>query len=258
MSEKRFPPSIQRLRKAHKDGKVVKSQLLTMLSGWLFCGGFFCVTLPWVRSGTLIHWLKSQVLDSESALTAALLLSAALVVSLSGAVALGCAIAGSLQTGGLFATRQMVPDIKRLEPTRYLSKVKEGATEALFGLVRVAVLLTVLAPVVVAFVFNARSLVWESEETITNVVLRLVAVMIERGVAIVGLCGLLAYWFARWRHMKQHRMSMDELREEHKESEGDPHLRAARRHEHQALAMAEIERRVKSSKVLVVRRRRSN
>ena len=256
MSEKRFPPSIQRLKKARRDGKVVKSQLLIMVSGWLLGMGFFWLTLPWVRSRTLIHWLKSQVLGSESALITALLFSAGIVVSFSSAVALGCVISGSLQTRGLFATRLIVPDVKRLQPDRSLSKVKEGAGEALFGLVRVAVLITVLAPIVVAFVFSAHSLVWEPGEKVTTLILRLVAVMIERGVATVFVCGLVAYWCARWRHLKQQRMSMDELREEHKESEGDPHLRAARRHEHKALAMAEIEKRVKSSKVLVIRRRR--
>jgi flagellar biosynthesis protein FlhB len=50
-------------------------------------------------------------------------------------------------------------------------------------------------------------------------------------------------------------MSFEELREEHRESEGDPHFRAARRHEHQAMALAEIEKRVRNAKVLVIRRR---
>lgn len=58
--------------------------------------------------------------------------------------------------------------------------------------------------------------------------------------------------------MKEHRMTLEEVKEEFKESEGDPHLRAARRHEHQALAMAEIEKRVRNSKVLVIRRRESS
>ena len=55
--------------------------------------------------------------------------------------------------------------------------------------------------------------------------------------------------------MRQNRMSFEEVKEEYKESEGDPHLRAARRHEHQAMAMSEIEKQVRSSKVLVIRKR---
>jgi type III secretion protein U len=49
-------------------------------------------------------------------------------------------------------------------------------------------------------------------------------------------------------------MSFEEVKEEFKENEGDPHLRAARRHEHQMMTMAEIEKRVRSSKVLVIRK----
>lgn len=55
--------------------------------------------------------------------------------------------------------------------------------------------------------------------------------------------------------MREHRMSFEEVREEYKESEGDPHFRAARRHEHQVMAMAEIEKQVRNSKVLVIQRR---
>jgi flagellar biosynthetic protein FlhB len=50
-------------------------------------------------------------------------------------------------------------------------------------------------------------------------------------------------------------MSFEELKEEHRQSEGDPHLRAARRNEHQIMAMAEVEKRVRGAKVLIVQRR---
>ena len=49
-------------------------------------------------------------------------------------------------------------------------------------------------------------------------------------------------------------MSLEELREEYKQEEGDPYVRAARRHEHQMLALGELEKRVRNAKVIVVRR----
>lgn len=49
-------------------------------------------------------------------------------------------------------------------------------------------------------------------------------------------------------------MSFDELRQELKEEEGDPHVRAARQQLHRALAYEELVARVRSSKVLIVER----
>jgi flagellar biosynthetic protein FlhB len=54
--------------------------------------------------------------------------------------------------------------------------------------------------------------------------------------------------------MRQHRMSLEEAREEYKEDEGDPHMKSARRHEHEAMILSELARRVRSAKVIVVSR----
>jgi flagellar biosynthesis protein FlhB len=49
-------------------------------------------------------------------------------------------------------------------------------------------------------------------------------------------------------------MSLQELKDEHKDEEGDPHTKASRKHEHKMLLMSEIEKRIKRSKVVVVRK----
>jgi flagellar biosynthetic protein FlhB len=72
--------------------------------------------------------------------------------------------------------------------------------------------------------------------------------------SLLGLLAAVSYGLARWKFFREHRMSLHELREEHREGEGDPHLKAARKHEHAALVMADLERRVRRSKVIVVRR----
>ena len=78
--------------------------------------------------------------------------------------------------------------------------------------------------------------------------------LVWRAVALFVVVGSVAYGHARWKYFRQHRMSLHELREEHREGEGDPHLKMARKHEHAALVMADLERRVRRSKVVVVRR----
>jgi flagellar biosynthesis protein FlhB len=205
--------------------------------------------------GSLIHWLKFKVLTPESAFAQALLVSVGFVVIVLSVVTLGCVFSGALQTGGLLTLSQVLPDIKRLQPTRYVTKIKEGIVDALLGLVRVGVLFVVLAPVVVALVLNAHSLVWAPDGWTVPVVSRFLLTMMGRTLFVALVYALIAYGCVRWRYLREHRMSFEELREEHRESEGDPHFRAARRHEHQAMALAEIEKRVRNAKVLVIRRR---
>ena len=255
MSERRFPPSVERLKKARRQGKVVRSRMVTMFSGWFCVALFFYVTLPWVRMGSLIHWLKFKVLTPESAFVQALLVSVGFVVIFLSVVTLGCVFSGALQTGGLLTLSQVLPDIKRLQPTRYVTKVKEGIVDALLGLVRGGVLFVVLTPVVVALVLNAHSLVWAPDGWTVPVVSRFLLTIMERTLFVALVFALIAYGCVRWRYLREHSMSFEELREEHRESEGDPHFRAARRHEHQAMALAEIEKRVRNAKVLVIRRR---
>jgi flagellar biosynthesis protein FlhB len=255
MSERRFPPSIERLKKARKQGKVVKSRIVIMLSGWVSVALFFYATLPWVRSGTLIHWLKFKVLTPEGAFAQALLVSVGFVATFLSVLTLGCVFSGALQTGGLLTFSQVLPDIQRLQPTRYVTKIREGGGDALLGLARVGILLGALAPVVVAFVLNAHTLVWAPDGWTVPVVSGLLLAMGARTLCVTSVYAVIAYGCVRWRYLREHRMSFEELREEHRESEGDPHFRAARRHEHQAMALAEIEKRVRNAKVLVMRRR---
>lgn len=255
MTEKRFPPSIQRLQRARRDGKVVKSRLVSSASAWMFLTLVLVVTHPWVRIGTLIHWFKFKVLTPGETFTLSLLvaLSAALVCV--GSVAVASVLASLLQTRGLVTVTQLVPDLKRVQPGRYISRVREAIGDALLGVARVLALVVVLSPLLVMLIAHAGELFRAPEEWVVPLLGTYLFSAVTRSWGVMIVIGGIAYWCARWRFMKQHRMSLQEVKEEYKESEGDPHVRAARRHEHQALAMADIEKRVRNSKVLVIRKR---
>ena len=52
--------------------------------------------------------------------------------------------------------------------------------------------------------------------------------------------------------MRQNRMSLQELKDEFKESEGDQHFKSAQKQEHRAMLFSEIRKRVQRAKVVVV------
>lgn len=64
----------------------------------------------------------------------------------------------------------------------------------------------------------------------------------------------LEYQLKRLRFNKQMRMKREELMREHKEDEGDPYIKSHRKALHQALVHQELVRRVRGSKMIVVKR----
>jgi flagellar biosynthesis protein FlhB len=73
------------------------------------------------------------------------------------------------------------------------------------------------------------------------------------GAALVGL--LLSgvdYFFVRRAWLERHRMSKDEVKREHRESEGDPEVKAARRRAHQEALAGSMIAAVKDATVLIV------
>ena len=255
MTEKRFPPSVSRLLKARRDGKVVKSQMVIVSAGWSAFFLLFLVTHPWVRIGTLIQWFKFKVLTPVYALKYSALLIAALLLLSIGSVAGASVLASLLQTMGLVTPKQIVPDLKRLQPLGFVARVREGFVDAVLGSVRGAVIVALMVPLLGSYLWSASELFRAPDEWIIPGIVSYLRCGVERGIGALMVIGGCAYALARRRFIRQNRMSFEEVKEEFKESEGDPHLRAARRQEHQAMALEEIEKRVRSSKVLVIRRR---
>ena len=255
MSEKRFPPSVSRLIKARRHGKTVKSRIVTVASGLLGLFLFFLLTRPWVRFGTLIQWFKFKVLSPVLTLKYSALFIAALLLLSIGSVAVASVLASLLQTKGLVTPKQIVPDLSRLQPRGLVNRVREGALDAALGSVRGVVIIVSMIPLLTSYLSNATHLFRAPAEWLVPGIGGYLFSAVSRGVGTLVVLGGCAYFLARRRFIRQNRMSFEEVKEEYKESEGDPHLRAARRHEHQVMAMAEIEKQVRNSKVLVIRKR---
>ena len=71
-------------------------------------------------------------------------------------------------------------------------------------------------------------------------------------VAVMAVFGGVDYLWQRHRHLQKHRMSHKELRDEHKEAEGDPHLKQERRARAQQVASHQMVAEVKASDVVIV------
>ena len=250
MPDKQFPPSVKRLARARREGKVIKSQMVSVCAAWWALFLVLYPTQAWVRNGTLIQWLNYQVWSPQVALVGALQEGAFILLVTVGSLAFVALVTGMAQTRALVCPSQLMGGFQQYKPGAYVARVRQKGADTAVGCLRCLGVALLVAPVLclVGSLSPGRSLGLFS---LFGSLVR--SVMIRGGLALT-IIAVLAYAMSWWKFMRQYRMSLQEMKDEHKEDEGDPHAKAARKNEHKMLLFAEIEKRVRRSKVVVVSR----
>jgi flagellar biosynthetic protein FlhB len=236
--EKTEKPTPQRLKKARKEGQIPRTQ---ELGTWLGVGAA-SVFLPMLVSGTFDAVQKmfvqiGAVAKHPEAAQLSPLLGDALTVFLStllptalGLMAVGV-IASAAQGGVTFAVKGMKPSLKKLNPFPGMKRLfgVQGAWEAAKALIKTIA----LGSVVVVTSGKAQTLVSSSGALPLSAVASTFtdsAILLFRVVAGTGLIIAIAdYVVVRKKSMKKLKMSKYEIQQEHKSSEGDPHMKSHRR-----------------------------
>jgi flagellar biosynthesis protein FlhB len=251
-SDKTEEPTPRRLNKARQEGDSAVSSTLLQSVGFvvvlaLLPGLFVALT---VGAGTA---LRSAIISGEADTTSAAWLWLALSAPVLGATAMVSALLGFVQTGGTFTGSRFAPDFARIDPFNGIKGL--FTLERLFSLVR-----SLLAALAVGWL--AWGVLRDHLADVASTVGRGEAVaatawLLGRrllwGAALVGLAlGGVDYFFVRRAWLKRHRMTKDEVKREHRESEGDPEVKAARRRAHQEALAGSMIAAVKDATVLIV------
>ena len=143
-----------------------------------------------------------------------------------------------LQIGPLISFQKIKPDLKRIDPikgTRNLftrRQVVEFA-KTLFKILVVGYVVWITLRDSVRGLTGLPTL-QSAEATITaagNLTLRL---MLRVGGALAGLA-VLDFFYQRWQHRQDQKMTKDEVKREQKESDGDPHIKQERARVHREI-----------------------
>ncbi|MCW3488731.1 flagellar biosynthesis protein FlhB [Dethiobacter alkaliphilus] len=158
-----------------------------------------------------------------------------------------------LQVGFLFTTEPLNPQFNRLNPAEGFKKI--ASKRALFELAKS--LLKVLLVGFVAFLFvrgNLENLlatlyqdaagVWETLRALSlNLALRIAALFLALSV--------LDYIYQRYEHNQNLKMSKQEIKEEHKQMEGDPQLKSQLRERQRSIATQRMMQDVPEATVVI-------
>ncbi|HLM06515.1 MAG TPA: EscU/YscU/HrcU family type III secretion system export apparatus switch protein [Blastococcus sp.] len=236
--EKTEKPTPQRLKKARKEGQIPRTQelgtwlgvaaasaLLPMLVG----NAFEAVQKLFVQVGAVAAHPETEAVSvlMGQALTAFLttLMPTAVALMVVGTVA------AAAQGGVTFATKAMKPTLKKLNPFPGIKRMfgTQGVWESVKALIKTGALGTV----VVITSDRAQTLVSSAGSLPLSAVAATFtdsAILMFRVVAVTGLIIAVAdYVVVRMKTMKKLKMSQYEIKQEHKQSEGDPHMKAHRR-----------------------------
>ncbi|UPG72654.1 flagellar type III secretion system protein FlhB [Roseomonas gilardii subsp. gilardii] len=233
-------PTPRRLQKAREDGQVAVSREMAGFAS-LACA-LLAASLALPAAGmALLRSLQGLLSRSHAVLPAEALAGLGrdallAVLPVAGAAALGAVAATLLQTGGLFSAKGLVPQLSRLSPLTGAKRVlgAEGGGQLLRALLKLGLMGLALWWSLDDLV-RLRSMLQVSPAHLLAAAGEEMRGLAMAAVLAFGLLAMGDYGWEHFRHLRRLRMSREDLKEEHKESEGDPHLKARQRQlRHQA------------------------
>lgn len=260
--EKTEAPSPQRLEKAREDGQVVQSRELAtfvvlMVGGtalWMMASGLGKTLSHIVHSALqfnpgiardsshVMAQLSNQFFEAGMALLPFL-----------GLMVLATLASPLLLRGWMFSTKAFVPDFNRLNPLSGLKRMfsSQGLVELVKALGKAGLLGGVAA-----------WLIWSNLDAIFSLSLESPSTAIQHMGDLIGKVFLLASGamifivvldlpYQLWSHTNKLKMTKEQLRQEAKESEGDPHLKAHIRAQQREVARRRMMSEIPTADVVV-------
>ncbi|TFV54381.1 EscU/YscU/HrcU family type III secretion system export apparatus switch protein [Geodermatophilus sp. DF01-2] len=259
--EKTEKPTPQRLKKARKDGQIPRTQelgtwagaaaasvLLPMVVGNAFDG----VGRMFVQVGVVVQRPEAGVVSALFAEALITFLTTVLPMALA---LLVVGVAASAAQGGVAVSgKPMQPTLKKLNPFPGMKRMFGG--HGIWEATKAVIKTVALGTVVVVTSDRAQELVSASGALPLSAVTSAFAdsaVLMFRVVAVTGLVIAVAdYVVVRRQIMKQLKMTRYEIEQEHKQSEGDPHMKAQRRATQMAMSRNRMMSEVATADVLLV------
>jgi type III secretion protein U len=273
--DKTEQPTAKRLADARKKGDVAKSKDLTStvtLIAWLIVfafGGGYAAT----RLAALFDVAFGMISRGETSMDALARMGSAAFwafVLLSALALVPAALTGTivefLQTGGIFTTDKLKPELSKLNPAEGLKRmfsmdnlVELAKTVAKAGLVLFVVWLVLRSalpqiversgPMLIPIAGDggapaAAALLGFTGDLIRSILLWTLGAFLM--VAVLDMA------WQRHSYIKKMRMSIRDIRDEHKENEGDPLVKSNRRQLHEEWASQNSVGAARSASVLVV------
>jgi flagellar biosynthetic protein FlhB len=259
--DKTEAPTPKKKREARKKGQIPKSADLVMWAQMFGVAMFLPSAVG--GAGGILRDVTTQMGDliarpdrdqALTLLTSGLLKTMIAVLPIS-LVVMGVGVVGHMgQTGLLLSGEGLKPKFDRLNPFKGLKKLlsPHSAWEAAKVLLKTSILAGVAVPPVRRIAMTLMELGHPDLKTILDLVAH-DGLGIVRNTSLAGLAlAVLDYGLQRRRVSKMLKMSKQEIKDEARQSEGDPHTKAAIRSKQQQMSRNRMMAEIPNASVVVV------
>ena len=234
--EKTEEASSKKIEDARQEGNVPKSQDTSSFVTLVVAFGAFLGLLSLIETRMVyLYMYYNSLIGTEINKEAVLQISMVtmreiifMVIPLAVAVAIAGLLAGFMQIGFIFTTKPLIPDLAKLDPIKGLKNLLsiKKLVETIKIVLKVSLVIWICyfflssftkeLPTVIYFpIFE--QLVWLKDKMI---ILASVMLLLFFGMALFDLL------YVRYNYFKDLRMSKQELKDEYKQMEGDPKIKA--------------------------------
>ena len=245
MSEKTEYPTAKKLRKAREDGQVAHSKDFTQTVLVVAIFGYMLGNAEYLlRTFGEMMLLPASLLgmgfeDAVDVLASELVKTAIAIVLPFLGIVIGLGLfVELLQTGMLFSVKAMMPSAKKLNVVANVKNI--FAVKNLVEFLKSNIKIVFLSALIYVLLKGALpKLMSLPEAGVTGVgvalsmLLKSMIINISVGYAIIAAAD---FAWQRYQHIKGLMMSMEDIKQEYKEAEGDPHIKQQRKHLAQELS----------------------
>lgn len=234
--EKTEEPSSKKIEDAYKEGNVPKSQDTSSFVTLLVAFIAFLALLSFIETRMVnLYYYYQGLLGSEITKESVLQISMVtfreiifMVIPLALSVAIAGLLAGFMQIGFIFTTKPLMPDFGKLDPIKGFKNIIsiKKLVEAIKIILKVCLVIWVCYYFLVSFTKELPTVIYfslfDQLSWLKDKMIILASVMLMLFL-ILALFDLL---YVRYNYFKDLRMSKQELKDEYKQMEGDPKIKA--------------------------------
>lgn len=260
MSEKTEKPTPKKLRDSRKKGQVSQSKdlvsaatligvcvVLIAISGYMIETIQELIILPGTLYGEpFLEALKIMLYGSMEA-------SILLILPVCAIAVISAALSNILQTGPLFSAHPIKPELKKISIISGFKKIfcMKNLVEFIKSVIKILFLSVLIYYTVKERISDLMNLPYCGKLCIIPLMGKmLILLLIATAIAFIVIASF-DFFFQKAQHIKQLKMSKDEIKREHKDTEGNPEIKGKRKQIHKEIMETDQPEAVKRSSVIV-------
>jgi flagellar biosynthetic protein FlhB len=252
----------RRLAEAREEGRVAKSQdLASALMLLLITLALAVAVMPMFSQGRttlaralsierLEDWQAAHIWDNCLEICAGSIRIAAPMLLLCWAAAF---VAQFAQIGWIFSPKAAAPSLEKLNPLSGIKRIfgVRGVMKSGMDVLKVVLVCVVAVPAIVSNAGQIVVLPYLEPLQAMGVVGTMLFKLALQILAVLLFVGFVDYLFQRWRHQRDLRMTKQQIKDEMKQTEGDPDVKRRRHRIQQQIAAQRVSTAVPKADVIV-------